>query len=169
MPYLGGTYAFHEIHNQMTSMIHQVVLLQSALSHWSKDYWLPPTPQSQPQSQGENIASDHGCPSITLVVHHYRYTSMEEYVFKKCSRRNIDIRTGWCAEDGRSSLLQGHTWSCSATIWNSPRRKILALFLWWRSQNTGLLISLRILLERQYETERHRKLLRRVYRPLQIR
>ena len=45
-------------------------------------------------------ASDHERPSNVALLYHYRYTSMKEYVFKRCFRRNYLGSTNWCNKEG---------------------------------------------------------------------
>ena len=43
-------------------------------------------------------ASDHERPSNVALLYHYRYTSMKEYVFKRCFRGNLGH--DWCNKEG---------------------------------------------------------------------
>ena len=45
-------------------------------------------------------ASDHERPSNVALLYHYRYTSMKEYIFKRCFRRNYLGSSNWCNKEG---------------------------------------------------------------------
>ena len=45
-------------------------------------------------------ASDPERPSNVALLYHYRYTSMKEYLFKRCFRRDYLGGTNWCNKEG---------------------------------------------------------------------
>lgn len=46
-------------------------------------------------------ASDKDRPSNVFLLYHYRYTSLKEYIFKRCIRGNLGVGD-WCKENGYS-------------------------------------------------------------------
>jgi hypothetical protein len=51
------------------------------------------------EATGPTGASDGARPSDILLLYHYRYTSMKEYIFKRCVRGDVDRGDIWCSKD----------------------------------------------------------------------
>lgn len=71
---------------------HSIKLLGNVTVHTTKH----PGCVHQASSTG---ASDHERPSNVALLYHYRYTSMKEYVFKRCFRGNLGAND-WCNKKG---------------------------------------------------------------------
>jgi hypothetical protein len=51
------------------------------------------------EAAGPTGASDGARPSDIILLYHYRYNSIKEYIFKRCVRGNVDRGDIWCSKD----------------------------------------------------------------------
>ena len=72
---------------------HSIKLLGNATVHTTK------CPGCIHQASGTG-ASDRQRPSNVASLYHYRYTSMKEYIFKRCFRKNYLGSSNWCNKEG---------------------------------------------------------------------